>query len=85
MRPVKDRSDRYGKGARAIPALPTLSFAVPAGMTPDMYAFAVWTNWAPAPAGLFQMLNRLLLSLKRLEEFEDVHGVALLDKTTIHL
>jgi len=80
MGSVKHCANGDGKSTGAIATLPALALAVPARMTANRFAFAIWTNRTPAPTRRLKMLNRLFLRLERLEKFEDVHGFALSTK-----
>ena len=73
MRAVEQRADRHREGAATIPALPARHIPVAAGMAARADATAVGAMRLAGPAHLFQMLNRLLLGLKGLEDFEDIH------------
>jgi hypothetical protein len=77
---MENRPDGRGKSARAIAALPALMLPVAAHVMADMLALAVWANRATVPAHGFKIFDRLFVRLKRLEEFENVHGFALLTK-----
>jgi hypothetical protein len=65
---VKDRSYAYSKGPGAIPALPTRSPAITAGMAAYSVASAIRANRPPMPAYLLQILYSLFLGLKVLKE-----------------
>lgn len=74
MCPVKDCSNRNGECPLAGPALPTHTGSVGTRVTANLVTLAVWAYWLSLPTDSFEVINRLLLSLKRLEDFEDIHG-----------
>ena len=64
MSAVEQRPDRNGKRATARTALPPTPFAIWAGVSANIIAFAVRANGLTLPPDLFEVVDCLLLSLK---------------------
>jgi len=78
MSAMENRADGNSKRASAISALPPLIIAVATDVPPYVFTFAIRANRMSAPPGLFKMVNRLFVSLERLEKIEDVHECTVL-------
>ena len=73
---MENRADCGAKCPMTILALPTLSGPIAACMAVDRLAFAIGTNGMTAPAYPFKVFDGLFLSLKRLENLDDIHSRA---------
>jgi hypothetical protein len=71
---MKDSADSNGERTMAFLALPTLPGTIPADVATYLVTVAIWTHWMAFPSRLFKVFNCLFLSLKGVENFDDVHA-----------
>jgi hypothetical protein len=60
-----------------VAALPASHIPIAAGVTAYFVAAAIGANWLAMPANFLQIFDGLILSLKCLKEFDDIHDPAL--------
>ncbi len=74
MGPVEHRSHSHRKRFLAYPALPAANLPSVVTMTAGFAPAAIGTHGLPVPPDLLQVGSGLLIVLKRLENFDNVHA-----------
>ena len=84
MCPVKHGSDCNREGFFTCPALPPAHLFAAFGVLADLVTMTIRALGFALPPDLFQVVCRLLIGLKRVEEFNDVHGFSVMVDVQVH-